>query len=487
MSADQPADVTGRSSARMPGPVRVALVPALTVTVVLLAVSARYGPHWDELYFRMLPLRWWYEDQPPLTVWLTWLAARVSDDLWVQRLPAIAAAAAGAVVAGLFPRALGGGVATQRLAAWAHAFTVHPLIMGHIFTTSALDLLAWQVVILLVLRTTLGHPRSLVCAGVVAGLACWNKLLIIALLAALFASLLVTDRRVLLRRETAWAAGLFAVLAAPQLLAQVAHGLPMAQVSAGLVTQQGATVRLWLLPALALFAGPPLVRVWVTGLADPWRAEGGPGRFLLPTVALLIVWTLASPAQPYYPMGAILPALSMGWASPRLERAWSRRKRHGIVAANSVVACLVCLPLWPASGPWLSAQARVNPTVRDQLGWRDYATQIGEARREGEAVVADLYPLAGAVHLYGSPAERASIHSGHNALWAMGPPTSTTVLLVGEHAVAQRGSFRSCTPEGALRPLEPAHPQLADVPMLRCADPLEDWATLWPRFARLSG
>ncbi|TRY20237.1 glycosyltransferase family 39 protein [Tessaracoccus rhinocerotis] len=468
-------------------PLRVAAAPMVAVTLVLLAVGPRYGPHWDELYFGMLPLQWWYVDQPPMTVWLSWIAARISDGIWVQRLPAVAAAAAGAVVAGMYPRVLGAGPGTQKLAAWAHAFTVYPLLMGHVFTTAAIDLLAWQVVILLVLRATAGHPRSLVWAGAVAGVACWNKLLIVVLLAAIFASLLLTDRWLLRTRNAVAGACLFGVLAAPQLVAQLAHGLPMGQVSAGLVAEQGTLVRLVLLPTIALFAGPPLLRVWVAGLVDPWRLPGRAGRFLLPALLLLIVWTLAFPSQPHYPMGAVLPALAMGWTSPRLNEDWSPTKRRAVVAANAAVACLLSLPVLPASEPWLSTLSRVNPMIREQVGWPDYAQQIGEIRQDGEDVIIDTYALAGAVHRYGSASERAAVYSGHNGLWDLGPPQSKQVLLVGEHAVAQQDSFASCEPAGELQTRPVVHPQLVDVPMLHCSGPLVDWQALWPQFRRLSG
>ena len=92
--------------------------------MVLLATAGRHGLHGDELYFRMLPLAWWYDDQPPLTIWLTRLAASTSDAVWVQRIPAVVAAAAGSVLAALFPRLLGYGPGVQAVAAGANAFTV---------------------------------------------------------------------------------------------------------------------------------------------------------------------------------------------------------------------------------------------------------------------------------------------------------------------------------------------------------------------------
>lgn len=469
------------------GSLRIAAAPMVALALLLLAVAPHYGPHWDELYFGLLPPRWWYVDQPPVTVWLSWLFGLADEAIWIQRLPAIAAAVASVWVAALFPRALGAGPATQRLAAWAHGFTVYPLMMGHIFTTGALDLLVWQGTILLVLKAATQHPRHLVWAGLVAGLGAWNKLLVVVLVAALFVGLLIGERR-LLPTPHAWlGAGLFGLIAAPQGLAQLLNGLPMTSVSAGLIASQGNLVRLALLPALALFAGPPLLLVWFRGLIDPWRSKAAGGRFLLPALVILVGWTFAFPAQPHYPAGALLPALAMGWASPWLQARWSERKQRWIVLANSLVAILLCLPVLPPVDPWLRVVGTLNPTLRDQVGWPDHAAQVLAERRPDEAIVLDTYALAGAVHRYAAPSERAVVHSGHNALWELGPPASDRILLVGPDAVAQRSLFRSCEAAPSLVVRPDAHPRLQHQPMAHCREPIGGWERAWPHLRRLSG
>ena len=93
-------------------------------TVVLLALSSRYGPHRDELYFIAAGHhpQWGYPDQPPLTP----LVAAAADTLVPGSLLALRALSA--VIVGVvvlltadLARALGGGRGAQLLAAVATA------------------------------------------------------------------------------------------------------------------------------------------------------------------------------------------------------------------------------------------------------------------------------------------------------------------------------------------------------------------------------
>lgn len=453
---------------------------ALTVFVLLMATAGRYGPHGDELYFQMLPLRWWYEDQPPLTVWLTHLGSWLGPDPRLQRLPAMLAAAAGALLAAQFPRLTGHGPAHQRAAAWAHATTTYPLIVGHVFMTSSLALLAWQAVTWLVLAAMTGRRHALPWAGAVAGVACWNKLLVLPLVGALAVSCLVCRRDLLRTRAAALGAIALTVIGGPQVLAQARNGWPMRQVSADLVTLNGSTNRVLVLPLLIAFVGPPLAASCWAGLR--WsHGRSGPG-WLLPAAVTLVAWNLLAPAQPYYAIGLLLCATSLGWGplGNRGHGLW--RRWRGIVAANAVVAAVVALPLLPASSP-----ARLlNPVARDQAGWPDLVSQVDRAREgPGVAVVTDAYSLAGAIAHFRPD---IAVASGHNALYPMGPPHVDEVLLVGERASSLQDQFRHCEAAGQLLPRDGANPfRLAGSPMVRCAGPRAGWDELWPRFRHLGG
>ena len=524
---------------------------ALAVMIVLLATSSRHGFHGDELYFRMLPPAWWYDDQPPLTVWLAHAAASVSDAVWVQRLPAALAAGAGALVAGLFPRLLGADVRVQRIAAWAHAFTVYPLLMGHVMLTASLDLLAWQLVVLGVVAALTGRRHALTWAGAAAGVACWNKLLVLVLVAAAFVALAACARWVLRTRDAWCGAALLVAVGGFQVGAQIVHGVPMLDVSADLVARHGALNRWLVVPLLVVFVGPPFVQVAWRGLwwrpgsrraahpgaddgddggghveADGWRSgpaddarvkafggvtndpfstdDGHAGRIapdppqqrtgpvFAVMAAIVLVFALVSPAQPYYAVAVFLPLVAVGWARAAADEEHVWRRAPIVVTANAVVAALICLPIVPVSSPAFSIVSALDPIQRDQTDWPSLAAQMAAARPTGAAIVTDSYALAGAAHQYG-PAlgvPRADVASWHNALWSLGPPRSDggthDVLAVGgdEHRI--RAAFTRCDPAGRL--IAPHDPfGLDGTTMLRCSDPRGGWGAVWPTLRRLGG
>lgn len=470
---------------------------ATTVFAVLLVTAGRYELHGDELYFRLLPVWWWYDDQPPLTVWLTELAALLGDSPRWQRLPATLAAAGGAVAAAALPRVLGGDRRTQEIAAWAHATTVYPLIVGHVFLTSSLDLLFWQLVVLAVVRAALGRPAALVWAGVIAGIACWNKLLVLPLVGALTVSLLLTRRDLVFSRHFALGALAAVVIGGPQVAAQAWQGWPMSSVSGDLIAVHGRDNRLLVLPLLVAFVGPPLVLVCLRGLqwhpprvadgpdagsrADlPFPARDGIG-LLMPAAVLLIGWNLLAPAQPYYAIGLLLPAASIGWVATRRAGGRLWRDAPRIVGVNALVASAVALPLIPVSSPAYDATSAINPVSRDQVGWRAYVSQVDEARR-GAPVVADSYALAGALAHYG---DGIPVASGHNALWRLGPPAGEEVLLVGHRAEFEARLFATCHRVGSLQRAVSDPFGVAGSAMFRCRAPIGGWQRAWPALRHL--
>lgn len=240
---------------------RPVLAAAATMAAVLTAASAGYGYHRDELYFRMLPPEIGYVDQPALTPWLARTLAGLADDPWAVRLPATVAAALSVVVVALITRELGGGRRAQTLSAWGYAFAAAPLILGHLLLTSTIDLLVLPLVTWLAMRA-LRSPRWWLAAGAAVGAATWNRWVVVVVVAGLTLGLLLLGPRRALLSPWLWAGALLAaVVAAPNIAYQAAHGWPQVAMGEALAAGNADEVRVLMWPMLAILLGPPLLPV----------------------------------------------------------------------------------------------------------------------------------------------------------------------------------------------------------------------------------
>src|SRR5580698_8175804 len=144
------------------------------LAVVLIAFSARYGYHRDELYFIASGhhLAWGYPDQPPFAPFLarvmTWIAPH---SLVVLRLPSAVACAASVTLTGLTARELGGNRQAQTLAAAGIAVCNFVVGSGHLLSTATFLMPVGGMIVLLSLRAVgTGNDRLWLAVGVVLGL-----------------------------------------------------------------------------------------------------------------------------------------------------------------------------------------------------------------------------------------------------------------------------------------------------------------------------
>jgi len=155
-----------------------ALLVAGLMVALLLAVSAQYGFHGDEMYYVVAGQHpaFGYVDQPPLTPLLS--AASVAllgvSPTAVRVLPALEMALIVVLVA-LMARDLGGSRRAQVLAAITAALSGY-LGAGHLDTTTDPDLLAWAIILWLLVKLLAGGDRRLwLVVGVVTGIGLENK------------------------------------------------------------------------------------------------------------------------------------------------------------------------------------------------------------------------------------------------------------------------------------------------------------------------
>lgn len=437
----------------------------------------------------MLDPAWGYVDQPPL---IPLLAELLGSSPVLLRLPATLAAACSVVLVGLLVRELGGSALAQAWGAWAYAGTSVCLNFGHVLLTSALDLVFWPLVCLLVVRAELrDRPRLWLMAGAVAGVASYNKLLIALLLAGIAIGFALVGPRRRLASPYVLGGGLIAsVLALPNIAYQVTHDWPQLAMGKALSQNNAGEVRWFMWVLLVLLLGPPLVWVWGHGLVALWRRPAWrPVRFLVPAFGLVVLFTFVSGAQPHYPAFLLVVVLAAGVAAleGRLEHpAW-----RWLLAVNALVAVVVSLPVLPLGILGRTPVPDLNLIAADQVGWPTYAAQVRAAHaslpdddRAGAVVVTSNYGEAGAVDRY---APTLAVYSGHNALYdrARPPDSTVTVVFVGDQLPGIEDLFGDCRVVDELDNEVGVDNEEQGAPVAVCGDPVGPWATLWPEFRHL--
>ncbi|WP_147315655.1 glycosyltransferase family 39 protein [Asanoa ferruginea] len=469
---------------------------AVLLGVAVAAGSNSYGYHRDELYFRLLGEHpaWGYVDQPPLTPLLARLMTSVfGDHLWALRIPGSLAVVATAILTALLARELGGGRAAQLLAALGAA-GAFPLVFGHVLLTATVDMVVLAAVLLFVVRALQGNPRWWLAAGLGVGIGLYNKQLVVLTLIAIGVSLLAVGPRRVLASRWLWAGVAVAlVVGAPNVIYQITHDWPQLKMANAIREDKGADSRTLFVPFQLVMLGIFVVPIWVAGFVRLWRTREL--RAIALAYPVICVLVLVTGGQPYYPLGLMLALFAAGcpsavrWAAARSGR---RVLLGAAVVLNLAVAALVALPLMPVSALAKTPIADINQGTSDQIGWPVYVQQITSvytslpsADHAHTVILTANYGEAGALDRYG--VDLPAVYSGHNELWYRGRPAddATVVIAVG-FGDSLSALFASCQ---VARDLDngvdiPNEEQDNDIRV--CRDPVDSWATLWPRLQHYS-
>lgn len=475
----------------------VALV-AVVLAGVLTAVSGRYGFHRDELYFLAASrhLAWGYVDQPPLTPFLTGVAAALFGDTPAGlRVVATLASVVTVVVVVLVARELGAGRWGQAIAAWCTAVAGFVLGLGHMVSTATFDLLAWVTICWLLLRLLrTGDGRWWVPIGVAVGVSLLNKFLVALLLVAVLVALLVTEQRRVLR--SGWLAVGVVVgvaVAGPTLWWQATHDWPQLRVAGGISSDDGAENRLLFVPMQILQLSPLLAPVWVAGFVRLWRDPAmrwtRPIAWAYPVLAVLV---LLVGGKPYYALPLLIVIMAAGGET---VAAWTRRGRRAFLlgaglAAAAVTSAVVALPVLPPAD--VSVVNPINKEQGEQIGWprlvaavaRGWAEIPAQDRRRA-VVFTQNYGQAGAIDHYGPDHGLPAAYSGHMSYADWGPPPDSAdgpVLLVRQ--AGGRGAerfFTGCREVARVDNGVGVDNEEQGSVVALCSGTVEPWSTLWPR------
>jgi hypothetical protein len=471
---------------------------AAALSILLLVMINRYGPHRDELYFVAAGQRlaWGYPDQPVFTPLLARLATELAPhNLLVLRLPSLIAMALLVLCAAAFARLLGGGRAAQVLTASTIAASVITVTLGHRLSTATFDTLAWTAVLLVV-----GHalhddrPRLWLVAGLLAGLGLNNKTAVVVLLfAILLGVLLVPACRAQLRTPYPWLGGLIAILLwLPNLGWQFMNGWPVLGLGADIAEEFGGVAgRLGLLLQASAMFSPLIAIVWIYGLVQLFR-DAGWVRLRPIAVAFLVaavIFVIAG-GKGYYLAGAIVPLVAAGCTA--LAARWPGRR----LIATGVVLAVSAAVAWPAFVPMLPVRtyaASFYPALdSDQLetiGWPEFADTVRATvdslpadQRTRAVVFTRNYGEAGALDWYGLG---RPVFSGHNAFGDWGPPSEGAgpVIVVG--LADPTANFADCRVAAMINNDADADNEERGQPIWICSAPQGGWTEQWPRLVHL--
>jgi hypothetical protein len=475
------------------------------VVAGLLLVGNAYGFHRDELYFVVAGGHpdWGYVDQPPLTPLLSAAAVELLglSPLAIRIVPAFAAATV-AMLAGAIARDLGGSRRAQLLAAGLVAISA-VLGLGHLASTTTLDILAWVAILWLVIRVLDGaDPREWLGIGLVAGVGLQNKHLVLLLALGLVIGLVAARRWDVLRGRWTWlGVGVALLIWLPNLVWQINHGLPQLAMGAAIGERASFGDVLLIVPFQLILAG---VLTWPVLLVGLWwllrSAEGRSWRAIGWAYLAVLGITMLTRGQLYYPAG-FLPVLLAAGCLP-LDR-WLSRGRPAlrlgafaaVAAASGAVMVLLMLPILPPRALAQTPIPGIYPETGEQIGWEELVEAVqgvvdelddGQASRA--AVLTSSYGEAGALDLLGGE-RMPPVYSGHNSYWSWGPPPDErdVVVLVGWWAPERfEAVIGHCDRRATIGNAAGIENEVAGAGVWVCAEPRGRWSEIWDELRTFS-
>lgn len=429
----------------------VALI-ALALFAIHFTLGSRYGIFRDELYYFACGdhLAWGYVDHPPLIALVARLS-RAAFGHWLPGLrltPALCAAAT-VLLAAEIARAMRGGVFAQVAAALAVAIAPAYLVIGGFLSMNCFEPVVWSLGALLVMHAVAGgRPGAWVWFGVVCGIGLLAKHSTLFFGAAIAAGLLVTSQRRWLATRGPWiAVAIAALLFAPNVAWEIAHGWPTLE-----FLHNARVVKMVRFGAVSFLREqivsmhPVNAPLWGAGLAWLLASERArPWRFLGMAWALLFALFVATGAKPYY-LAPFYPIL-FGAGGVAVEDRAASRRAQGTIAAVLVASGALVAPLGlPILSPigyarWSSAiglkassgeregTGLLPQWFADQFGWQPMITKIATAyaslspeEKRTAAIFGRNYGEAGAIDWFGADLGLPHAVSGHNNYFLWGPP-----------------------------------------------------------------
>jgi len=510
MSNDQSSSVDDRPVSLWPLHLLVAIK-----LIAHFATNHRYNYFRDEFYFIACAkhLDFGYVDHPPFVAVATRLSLILfGESLFAIRLfPAVAGAAI-VLTTGLMARRLGAGRFGQCLAALCVLVGPTYLANHNMLSINVYDQLFWTLGAFVMIRILQdGRSKDWLLFGLIAGVGLQTKLSMLFFGFGIFAGILLTPQRRLLRSRWPWlAAGLALLIFLPNIIWQITHDFPTLEFLSNARAGKNLPISpLEFLLAQILEVHPFNFPIWAIGCGyllfgkevRPYRPLG---------IAFVVIFGIFVyiQAKPYY----LAPAFPMLFAAGALaiertisSRNWNWARPTAIIAlsAGGLFFAPYTLPVLEPDqflkfmeGVGIKPRAsEVGHTAdlpqhfADQFGWEEKVAAVTEvfdqltADEKKECVIlVGNYGIAGAIDFYGRPLGLPPARSGHNNyyLWGPGEQTGQIVIAMGIDR-EDLETFHEDIREVAVAECVYCLPGSSREPVYLCKKPKRTLQDAWPR------
>jgi hypothetical protein len=314
---------------------------------------------------------------------------------------------------------------------------------------------------------------------VVVGIAAQTKFQMLLLCAVLLAAVAVFGPRELLRRPLLWVgATIAAVLAAPTLVWQFAHGWPQLKMARVVASEADALSggRPGIAVMLIGYAGVAGVALVLYGL---WRSftddELREYRFIGATFVALYALFVVTAGRPYYLIGLYAPLAALGALGLQRRREAGRGRRkwlawpaHALSVALAIAALILSV-------------VAVNSGVVEQMAQRtaDAYRTLPPDRRDRTVLMGESYIIAAYIDRYSDRYQLPHAYSANRSYGYFPPPPNDhdSVLYLGRDASALSRYFTDVRPVGDIGD---------DMHAYLLTGQRQSWDEIWPRLRTLT-
>jgi len=494
---------------------------ALAKFVVQMVTGARYGIFVDEFYTLALSkhLAFGSVDVPPLTPFLTAISRTLLGEsiTALHVLPALAGAFTLVFVC-LMAREFGGKFYAVLINGVAFLVASPWVIINSYLSYDATDQLILAAFLYVLVRFIKnGNKKTWLLLGLLAGVACMNKMTLLYLGPGFLTALLLSKYRKHLLTPWPWLGALIClIVVSPYLIWQMKHDWVTLNywISYGTtrLVKTSLPVYLW---NLALEMNLVLLPLFLIGLTRVFRHKDGVNysflgtMFLVSTLVMFLfhakTWMLAAMFLPLMAAGGT--ALEE-WLTNGLADRVLKPLLVALFLLSGVVLAPINLPVLPVdsaieyvakfrsifnpTGGFVFETAALPINLSMRLGWDGMARQVAEVfdglppqDQKVTGIYTSWYGPASAIDYYALKFDLPNAVSGHLGYYLWGPgPTSWKVMIILMHGSNQLSPFfETCESKGAIE--NPYTLLFNQLNIYVCRDPYIDKDEIWKRLESL--